>query len=119
MNINLKRVYVPPSEEDGLRVLVDRLWPRGVSKKEAQVDLWVKELAPSDELRRWFGHDRNRWAEFKRRYFIELDHKAERVQDLLDRIDDDAVTFVFAARDEQANNATALREYLLDRFDNA
>jgi uncharacterized protein YeaO (DUF488 family) len=116
MDISLKRVYDPASEQDGLRVLVDRLWPRGVSKEDAELGLWVKELAPSDELRRWFGHDRNRWAEFKRRYFIELDHNAERVQELLDRINDDAVTFVFAARDEQANNAAALREYLQHRF---
>lgn len=110
--IKIKRVYDPPSGEDGHRILVDRLWPRGTSKEKAGVDLWLKEIAPSNELRKWYEHDPLKWEEFKQRYFKELgDH-----QDLLDQIrqlmKEGQVTLVYGSREEKLNNAVALREYL-------
>ncbi len=115
MVLKLKRVYEPPSEEDGCRVLVDRVWPRGLRKEQAKVDLWLKEIAPSDELRKWFGHDPQKWAAFKRRYHAELDQNREAVNPLLERTESGPVTLLFAARDEEHNNAVALKEYLENR----
>jgi uncharacterized protein YeaO (DUF488 family) len=113
--IRVKRIYEPPSAEDGLRVLVDRLWPRGVRKKAAAVDLWLKGIAPSAALRTWFAHDPAQWAEFRRRYRGELRHQGEAVQ-LLDRKQtEETVTLLFSARDSRHNNAVALREYLQGR----
>jgi len=106
----LKRVHAAPAGDDGVRVLVDRLWPRGVSKEDAAVDHWMRDLAPSSELRRWFGHRVDRWDEFRRRYFAELDARAAALEPL--RALRGRVTLLFAARDERHNNAVALKEYL-------
>lgn len=109
----IKRVYEPPSPRDGVRVLVDRLWPRGLSKGDAAVDHWMKELAPSTKLRRWFGHDPTRWQEFRRRYRAELKGKAELVEELRGIMGNRRLTLVYAARDERHNQAVVLREVLL------
>jgi uncharacterized protein YeaO (DUF488 family) len=116
MAVGLKRAYDKPAKADGYRVLVDRLWPRGISKSEARIDLWLKEIAPSRELRKWFAHDPHKWAGFKKRYFNELDERAEKVQEVVDRARKGPVTLVYAAKDEQNNNAVALKEYLQRRF---
>lgn len=113
MVIILKHVYEPAEKEDGYRVLVERLWPRGISKEHAKVDLWVKEAGASTELRKWFSHDPDRWEEFRSRYFTELRKRPEVLQELRDvlRIHD-RVSFLFAAHDGQHNNAVALKEFL-------
>jgi uncharacterized protein YeaO (DUF488 family) len=110
--IRLKRAYEPPTEDDGTRILVERLWPRGVSKERAAIDLWLKELAPSAELRKWYAHDQTRWAEFRARYWAELDQKGEALRDLKRRLEEGAVTFVYAAKDEEHNSAILLKQYL-------
>ena len=110
--IHLKRAYEEPSRNDGLRILVERLWPRGLSKERAAVDVWLKDLAPSPELRRWFSHDPDKWEEFQKRYWAELDSHPDAVAELRRRAREGPVTFVYAARDEQHNSALALREYL-------
>lgn len=110
--IKLKRAYEDAQPQDGRRVLVDRIWPRGVSKEEADLDEWLKEVAPSDELRRWFGHDPERWDEFRERYFEELDGKPDLVARLREWADGHALTLVYGAKDEEHNNAVALKEYL-------
>ena len=115
MQICLKRAYDDPDENDGLRILVDRVWPRGRTKEEMRLDAWLKEIAPSTELRNWFGHDPQKWDEFKRRYFKELENLQQPVADLLERGRGQRLTLVFAARDEEHNNAVALREYLQAR----
>lgn len=112
MTISLKRAYATPSRADGFRVLVERLWPRGVSKDNARIDLWPKEVAPSTELRRWFDHDPEKWGEFKRRYFAELDTRPDAVETLVERVRQGPVTFVFASRETRFNNAVALKEYV-------
>jgi len=115
----LKRIYDKPEAEDGLRVLVERLWPRGLSKKDAKVDLWVKDAAPSTELRKWFGHDASKWTEFRKRYYEELDNNpdvVEKLREILKR--SEQVTFVFASRERKYNNSAALKEYLESRPDN-
>lgn len=110
--IVVKRIYEPPSHDDGMRVLVDRLWPRGVSKKNARLDAWMKEIAPSDALRQWFDHDPKRWPSFKRRYATELKHHADMVAELRAHAAKGRLTLVFAAKDEQHNNAVALHDFL-------
>ena len=112
MAIKVKRVYDKPSKEDGSRILVDRLWPRGVSKKDASIDIWMKDIAPSNELRKWFNHDPAKWDQFKTRYFSELDDKSELVKELLSRATKGTLTLVFSAKEERYNNAGALKEYL-------
>jgi uncharacterized protein YeaO (DUF488 family) len=112
-HIRLKRVYVPPSPEDGVRVLVDRLWPRGLRKADAAIDRWMKDIAPSTELRQWFGHDPERWQEFRRRYARELRQHATTIDELHELAQHKTVTLVFGARDEEHNDAVALREVLL------
>lgn len=112
MRIHLKRVYDPPAKEDGYRVLVDRLWPRGLRKDEARIDLWLKDIAPSAELRRWFGHDPDRWQEFKRRYFRELKQQGDALSALQQRARAGRLTLLYAAKDTAHNNAAALKEYL-------
>lgn len=114
-DIRVKRVYDDPEPEDGKRVLVDRVWPRGLSKESVQADSWLKDLAPSTELRKWFGHDPEKWDEFKKRYFQELDENAELVDELLDKAGSNTVTLLFAAKDEEHNQAVALAEYVRDR----
>lgn len=113
--VQIKRVYEPPSNDDGVRVLVDRLWPRGLSKTRAAVDLWLKDLAPSVRLRRWFNHDPSRWAEFKQRYAEELDSKKAAVAALGGAARRGRVTLLFGARDPEHNNAVALHAYLTDK----
>jgi uncharacterized protein YeaO (DUF488 family) len=110
--IRLKRAYDEPSPDDGLRILVERLWPRGLSKERAALDLWIKDLAPSPELRRWYNHDPTRWGEFQERYRAELRHNKDAVEDLRQKCRGKAVTFVYAARDEERNSALVLRDYL-------
>ena len=112
MPILLKRIYEPPVKQDGFRVLVERLWPRGLSKEKARVDLWLKEVAPSAELRKWFGHDQSKWVEFKTRYYAELGLKEDVLKELKKRARKETITFVFASREEDYNNAVALKEYL-------
>ena len=110
--IRLKRAYDEPSKQDGMRILVERLWPRGVSKEKAVVDLWLKDLAPSTELRKWYGHDPEKWDEFRKRYWSELGEKGDLLMLLKHRTTEGTVTFVFAASDEERNSAVALKEYL-------
>jgi uncharacterized protein YeaO (DUF488 family) len=110
--IRLKRAYEEPSQDDGTRILVERLWPRGVSKERAAIDLWPREIAPSAELRKWYGHDPGKWDEFQRRYRAELDQKGDLIDDLKERLRQGPVTFVFAAKDEEHNSAVLLKEYL-------
>lgn len=112
MSIRIKRAYDKPAADDGYRVLIDRLWPRGVSIADLQVDSWLKQIAPSDELRKWFGHDESKWDEFKRRYWAELRSHTEELQELVQRTEAGRVTLVYAARDTMHNNALALKEYL-------
>jgi uncharacterized protein YeaO (DUF488 family) len=110
--IKLKRAYEKPSRADGLRVLVERLWPRGLTKARAAVDLWLKEAAPSLELRKWFGHDPAKWDQFQKRYWKELDEKKEAVRLLKQKGRQGTVTLVYAARDEEHNGALALKRFL-------
>ncbi len=112
MPISLKRAYETPSRSDGCRILVERLWPRGLSKQDAKIDLWPKEAAPSTELRRWFNHEPDKWAEFKRRYFKELRARQESLHPIHERVRAGRVTFVFASRESRFNNAVALKEYV-------
>lgn len=112
MKILIKRVYDTPVASDGYRVLVDGLWPRGVIKKKARIDLWLREVAPSSRLRQWYNHDPDKWAEFKKRYFAELNRKRELLKPIKQRARTGRVTFVFATRETRYNNAAALREYL-------
>ena len=118
-NVRLKRAYEPPEEKDGTRILVDRLWPRGVSKADAQLDDWIKEIAPSGELRTWFGHDPERWDEFRERYRAELAQHSEVLKDLRRRAREGPITLVYSARDEIHNDAIVLRNVLLGRAEKA
>jgi len=111
--IKIKRVYEPVSEDDGFRILVDRLWPRGVSKEKAHVDLWIKDIGPSDELRKWFAHDPNKWEQFKKRYAAEMKNKSDliwKIKQLEEK--KGTVTLVYSARDPEHNQAIALNPYL-------
>ena len=110
--IVVKRVYEAPGKADGQRVLVDRLWPRGVSKKDAELTLWLKEIAPTDDLRKWFGHEPERWVEFRKRYWAELDGNTEAVAQLRGVLGEGKVTLLYGAHDEAHNNAVALVGYL-------
>ncbi|MCC6346727.1 MAG: DUF488 family protein [Nitrospirales bacterium] len=111
--IGVKRVYEPPDPQDGFRILVDRVWPRGMTKEHVRADLWLKNAAPSTALRKWFGHDRSKWETFKSRYFSELDAQPEVVTRLLDEAAAKRATLLFSARDTECNQAIALKEYLL------
>jgi uncharacterized protein YeaO (DUF488 family) len=113
--IAVKRAYEPAAKGDGVRILVDRLWPRGVSKEAAAIDDWMKELAPSTELRKWFGHDPERWTEFRRRYAAELKDRGEALSRLRALATKGRITLVYAARDEENNDSVALRDILLGR----
>ncbi len=112
--IKLKRVYESPEKSDGARILVDRLWPRGLSKEKARIDHWAKDVSPSNELRKWYGHEPARWKEFKERYAAELDEHPDAIRDLLVHMDD-VVTFLFSSKELELNNARALRDYLESR----
>lgn len=111
--IRVKRVYASAAANDGARFLVDQLWPRGLKKEAVKLDGWARDVSPSNGLRKWFGHDPEKWDEFQRRYFAELDRKPEAWQPLLQSARRGDVTLVFSARDEEHNNAVALRNYLL------
>jgi uncharacterized protein YeaO (DUF488 family) len=113
--IRTKRAYEPADRKDGFRVLADRLWPRGLAKADARIDLWAKALAPSDALRRWYGHEPERWPEFRRRYFAELEANAEVaevVEALLAEAHRGTLTLVFSSKEPRLNNASALKEWL-------
>lgn len=112
MAIRIKRVYEPPEDSDGVRILVDRLWPRGLAKDRARVDRWLPDVAPSSQLRKWFRHDPGKWDEFRSRYFEELHKVPAVVAELQSLTQKGAVTLVFAAKNEAYNNAVALRQYL-------
>ncbi|TFH49800.1 MAG: DUF488 domain-containing protein [Lysobacterales bacterium] len=116
MKIHTKRIYDAPQPGDGQRILIDRLWPRGRSKSDAKVDLWMKDIAPSTDLRRWYGHDPEKWPEFKKRYFAELDANAGGVSALMSLVETGKITLLFGSREERLNNAAALKEYLEKRF---
>ena len=110
--IRLKRVYEAPAPEDGTRILVERLWPRGLTKEKAALDHWLKEVAPSPELRRWYDHKPERWPEFQKRYRAELEARSEALEALRELCAEGSVTFVFAARDEERNSAVVLQALL-------
>ena len=113
MDIQTKRVYDPVDMKDGVRVLVDRVWPRGLSKERVQAVLWLKDAAPGTVLRKWFAHDRAKWNEFRKRYVSELNTKPEVVEQLLELAAKERLTLLFSARDTQCNQAVALKEYLI------
>jgi uncharacterized protein YeaO (DUF488 family) len=106
----IKRVYEPPDKHDGRRILVDRLWPRGLTKEKAGIDLWLKDIAPSTELRKWFSHNPDRWEEFKERYLAELKDNSGQIQLLKQELDKGNVTLVYSAKDEKHNQAVVIRE---------
>jgi uncharacterized protein YeaO (DUF488 family) len=110
VSIRLKRAYDPPSPDDGLRILVERLWPRGLSKERVAVDLWLKDLAPSAELRAWYAHDEDKWPEFRRRYRAELRESSDQLAELRRLADAGPVTFVYGSRETERNSATVLRQ---------
>jgi uncharacterized protein YeaO (DUF488 family) len=112
MAIQLKRAYDKPEKGDGFRVLIDRIWPRGVRKEDLKLDEWLKSLAPSTELRKWFGHDPAKWEEFKKRYFRELSAHPDEIRMLREKMRDGPLMIVFGSKEERFNNATALKEYL-------
>jgi uncharacterized protein YeaO (DUF488 family) len=110
--IRLKRAYDEPTPDDGLRILVERLWPRGLTKDRAKIDLWLKDVSPSPELRKWYGHDPSKWAEFQKRYRAELAENESALEDLREKCQSGTITFVYAARDEERNSALILKDFL-------
>ena len=114
-NVQLKRAYEPPAAADGTRILIDRLWPRGVKKADAAIDQWAKDIAPSTALRKWFGHDPTRWREFRTRYAAEVNEHPEQLNILRSLARQGPITLVFSAHDEVHNDAVALRDFLLGR----
>lgn len=115
-DIRLKRAYDPPADEDGARVLVERLWPRGVRKEDAALDAWLKEVSPSPELRKWYGHDRSQWDEFRERYRAELAERDEPVDRLLELARQGPLTLVLASKDVEHSSAALLKEWLDERL---
>ena len=114
--IRIKRIYEEPEESDGLRILVDRLWPRGVNREKGRIHLWLKEIAPSTELRKWYNHDPARWEAFKERYFAELDANRGAVTELSACLEKGSATLLFSSKELERNNAVALKEYLEKRL---
>lgn len=111
--IRIKRIYENPMGTDGFRILIDRLWPRGISKEKAKIDLWLKEIAPSDELRKWFSHDPEKWTDFKKEYKLELANNPESLKIIKEIMKKEkTITFLYAAKDEEHNNAIVLKEFL-------
>jgi uncharacterized protein YeaO (DUF488 family) len=108
-------VYDEPDKNDGFRILIDRMWPRGLKKEQAKIDLWLKDIAPSTTLRKWFGHQRAKWPEFKRRYCKELEQKDEAIDKIATKALAGIVTLLYAAKDEKCNNAIALKEFIEKR----
>ena len=113
--IKIKRVYDDPSRGDGKRILIDRLWPRGLKKEDAHIDEWLKEIAPSNELRKWFNHDPDKWVEFKKRFFTELQGRQDEVVGIISSARKGTVTLLFGSKEERFNNAVALQEYIESR----
>jgi uncharacterized protein YeaO (DUF488 family) len=111
MKIQIKRVYEKPDSKDGYRILVDRLWPRGLTKEKADLDLWLKDIAPSTELRQWFNHDPEKWKEFQKKYLKELKENQEAVNELKEHLKNGTVTLLYAAKDQEHNEAEVLKEY--------
>ena len=111
MKIQIKRVYEKPDVKDGFRILVDRLWPRGLTKEKAAVDLWLKEIAPSTELRKWFAHDPEKWKEFQKKYLKELKENTEAVDTLKEHLKKGTITLLYGAKDEAHNEAEVLKDY--------
>ena len=116
MRIALKRAYEPPAKNDGRRILVDRVWPRGIARDDLEIDDWQKDLAPSRDLRAWFGHDPAKWDEFKKRYGRELEQRPDALDRLIEQAKTGVITLVFGARDREHNNAVALKEHLERRL---
>ena len=114
-NVKLKRAYEPPTADDGTRILIDRLWPRGITKERAAIDQWMKDISPSTELRKWFGHDPARWDEFRRRYSREVHQHAKLLDQLRSLAREGPITLVYSARDEKHNDAIELRELILGK----
>lgn len=114
--IKVERIYDNPRGNSSFRILVDRLWPRGLSKDKVKVDLWQKDIAPSNLLRKWFSHDERKWDEFKKRYFKELEKNSESVNMILDKVKQKSVTLLFGSKEEKFNNAMALKEYLEEKL---
>ncbi|MGN6164237.1 MAG: DUF488 domain-containing protein [Flavisolibacter sp.] len=112
MKISIKRIYEPPAKEDGTRILIDRLWPRGLTKEKAAIDLWLKDIAPSAALRQWFAHDPGKWQEFQKRYRKELKENKDAVFILKQEAKNKTVTLLYAAKDEVHNDAVVLKEFL-------
>jgi len=110
--IRIRRVYDAPGPEDGKRILVDRLWPRGLTKEKAKIDFWAKDIAPSNELRKWYGHDPAKWDEFQKRHFAELDRNKTGVEALIEAMDKGPVSFVYGSTERTINNAEALKLYM-------
>lgn len=112
MNIKIKRVYEHPEKDDGTRILVDRLWPRGLTKKKASVDLWLKDIAPSTELRKWFAHDPDKWKRFRARYQTEIRNNHDLIKVLKQKAREGTITLIYGARDQKHNEALVLKQFL-------
>jgi uncharacterized protein YeaO (DUF488 family) len=112
MAIKIKRVYEQPDKDDGVRILVDRLWPRGLTKEKASVDLWLKDIAPSSELRKWFAHDPEKWKRFRGRYETEISHNHDLIKVLKQKARKGTITLIYGARDEEHNEAWVLKQFL-------
>jgi uncharacterized protein YeaO (DUF488 family) len=117
LTIRIERVYDSPKEVDSFRILVDRLWPRGLSKEKVRIDLWQKDIAPSNSLRKWFGHDEKKWDEFKQKYFKELDKNNDKVNTIIKIAkEQNSITLLYGSKEERFNNAVALKEYLKEKI---
>lgn len=112
MDVRTKRVYEPARKADGVRVLVDRIWPRGIKKETANIDLWAKDIAPSNDLRKWYRHEHSKWPEFQHRYSAELDANQQSFVAMIESLDTDVLTLVYSSREEKYNNAMALKLYI-------
>ena len=110
--IKTRRIYDKPDADDGFRILVDRIWPRGLKKNDVKIDLWQKDIAPSSALRKWFNHDQRKWNEFKRRYYEELKDRKEIIKLLLEKAEQGTITLLYSSKEEKYNNAIALKEFL-------
>ena len=119
MDIRIKRAYEQPTSDDGARVLVDRLWPRGLTKEKAQIDLWLKEIGPTTELRKWFGHDPGKWERFRGRYETEIKHNGELLEILKRKANEGTLTLIYAARDAKHNEALVLKRFLERTIENS
>ena len=116
MAIKVERIYNNPRGNDTFRILVDRLWPRGLSKDEVRIDLWQKDIAPSNSLRKWFSHDERKWNEFKARYFKELERNSASVNKIIDKVKEESIPLLYGAKEEKFNNAMALKKYLEEKI---